>query len=165
MIRGLVVAVGGAAIMVAGLTGCSNKDKSQGTASGTAGTGSTSVQAGGANASAGPGTARVSIDGKPKDIQGQVVCSAMGGNMNIAIGQQATGIAVVMAEDASKVSSVGLGNVDGVVLGYQEMASGANASATKDGKTYKVTGTASGVDMANPMQPITKPFEIEVTCP
>ena len=28
-----------------------------------------------------------------------------------------------------------------------------------------ISGTASGVDMANPMQPITKPFEIAVTCP
>lgn len=165
MIRGLVVAVGGAAIMVAGLTGCSNKDKSESAGPSTAGTGSTSVPASGANATSGAGTAKVTIDGKPKDLQGQVVCSTMGGNLNIAIGEQGTGIAVVMAQDASKVSSVGLGNVDGVVLGYQEMASGASASATKDGKTYKVTGTASGVDMANPMQPITKPFEVEVTCP
>ena len=28
-----------------------------------------------------------------------------------------------------------------------------------------ITGTATGVDMANPMQPITKPFEIKVSCP
>ena len=60
---------------------------------------------------------------------------------------------------------MGLGNVNGVVLGFQDGASGASASATKDGNTYKVTGTASGVDMANPMQPMTKPFEIEITCP
>ena len=26
-------------------------------------------------------------------------------------------------------------------------------------------GTATGVDMANPMEPTKKPFEIEVTCP
>lgn len=165
MIRVLVLAVGGTAIVVAGLTGCSSTKKSESTASSTAGAGATSVQAGGADTSYGAGTAKVTIDGRPKELQGQVVCSAMGGNLNIAIGQQGTGVAVVMAEDASKVSSVGLGNVDGVVLGYQEMTGGANASATKDGKTYKVTGTASGVDMANPMQPVTKPFEIEVTCP
>ena len=70
-----------------------------------------------------------------------------------------------MSEDASKVTSVGLGNVDGVALAFQEGAPGASASATKDGKTYKISGTASGVDMTNPMQPITKPFEIAVTCP
>jgi len=39
------------------------------------------------------------------------------------------------------------------------------AKAEKDGKTYTISGSATGVDMANPMQPVTKPFEIEVTCP
>ena len=38
-------------------------------------------------------------------------------------------------------------------------------SATKDGNAYKITGTATGVDMANPMTPVTKPFEIDVNCP
>ena len=33
------------------------------------------------------------------------------------------------------------------------------------GNTYKISGTATGVDMANPMQPMNKPFEIQVTCP
>ena len=39
------------------------------------------------------------------------------------------------------------------------------AKATKDGNTYKISGTATGIDMANPMQPVNKPFEIDVTCP
>jgi lipoprotein LpqH len=39
------------------------------------------------------------------------------------------------------------------------------ATATKDGSKYKISGTATGVDMANPMQPVNKPFEIDVTCP
>ena len=71
-----------------------------------------------------------------------------------------------MSEDASKVHSVGLGNVNGVTLGYTEgVPGGAAASATKDGNAYKITGTATGVDMANPMTPVTKPFEIDVNCP
>ena len=165
MIRGLVVAVGGAAIVVAGLTGCSSKEKYESTPTSASAQASASASAGGASASAGSGTATVTIDGKPKEMAGQVVCTTAGGNLTIALGQQATGIAVVMAEDASKVTSVGLGNVDGVMLGFQDMAPGGSASATKDGKSYKITGTASGVDMANPMQPINKPFEIAVTCP
>jgi len=40
------------------------------------------------------------------------------------------------------------------------------AQATKDGSSYKITGTASGVDMSNPMGgPVNKSFEIDVTCP
>ena len=111
------------------------------------------------------GLSGCSSDKKSESIKGQVVCSTMGGNVNIAIGEQATGIAVVMSEDASKVSSVGLGNINGIVLGFQDGAPGGTASATRDGKAYKITGTASGIDMANPMAPMTKPFEIEVTCP
>ena len=151
-----MVAVGGTAFVVAGLTGCSGKGTSA------SATTSTSAQA---SASVGSGTATVTIDGKTKEMAGQVACTTAGGNLTIALGQQATGVAVVMAEDASKVTSVGLGNVDGVVLGFQDMAPGGSATATKDGKSYTITGTASGVDMANPMQPITKPFDIEVTCP
>jgi lipoprotein LpqH len=108
----------------------------------------------------------VTIDGQPQNVQGQVVCATAGGNLNIAIGEATTGIAAVLSQDASTVQSVGLGNVNGVTLGYTAgVPGGANATATKDGNTYKITGTATGVDMANPMQPVTKPFEIEVTCP
>ncbi|SKU29623.1 Hypothetical lipoprotein LpqH precursor [Mycobacteroides abscessus subsp. abscessus] len=52
-----------------------------------------------------------------------------------------------------------------MTLGFADGAPGGKATATKDGKKYTVTGTATGVDTANPMQPIEKPFEIEVTCP
>jgi lipoprotein LpqH len=160
----LVVAAGGAAFLVAGLTGCSSDKKSEEPKASSSAS-SVEVTSGSMTASAGAGTAKVSIDGTPQEIKGQVVCSTTGGNTNIAVGEATTGIAVILAEDASKVTSVGLGNVNGVALGFQDGAPGGNASATKDGKTYKVSGTATGVDMANPMQPMTKPFEIEVTCP
>lgn len=63
----------GAAIVVAGMTGCSSKDKSENPAASTPA--ATSVQAGGVSASAGAGTAKVTIDGQPKEMQGQVVCT------------------------------------------------------------------------------------------
>jgi ipoprotein LpqH len=49
-------------------------------------------------------------------------------------------VAVASKGDSPTVQTVGLGNV-------------------------KISDTATGVDMTNPMQPITKPFGIEVTCP
>lgn len=167
MVRGLLVGVGSAAIVVAGLSGCSSKKaETESTVAATPSvTATASVSSGGVSAAAGSGTAKVSIDGQPKDVTGQVVCSAAGGNYNIAIGNGTEAVAVIMAEDASKVTSVGLGNVGGTALGFQDGAPGGSASATKDGKTYTITGTATGVDMANPMQPMTKPFEISVTCP
>ncbi|QEN16635.1 lipoprotein LpqH [Mycolicibacterium sp. ELW1] len=170
MKRALVVTVAGAAVLVAGLSGCSKDDnKSTSTTSEKATTSAaatTTSAAGSPSATAGAGTAKVTIDGQAQNVQGQVVCATAGGNLNIAIGEATTGIAAVLSADASSVQSVGLGNVNGVTLGYTAgVPGGANATATKDGNTYKISGTATGVDMANPMQPVTKPFEIQVTCP
>jgi lipoprotein LpqH len=162
--RGFVVAVGGAAIVIAGLSGCSSGNKSaspsSSAASSAAGTGSASATA----APSGGGT-KVTIDGKDQNVSGTVVCSAMGGNMNIAIGEAGTGIAAVLGSDGSTVQSVGLGNINGVTLGYQSGAGQGDAKAEKSGNSYKISGTATGIDMANPMQPVNKPFEIDVTCP
>jgi ipoprotein LpqH len=152
--RGFVIAVGGAAIVIAGLSGCSSGDKKSSTS------GETS------SAASSQGKSTVTIDGKDQAVQGTVVCSSMGGNMNIAIGDAATGIAAVVSSgDKPTVQSVGLGNVNGVTLGYQAGTGQGEAKAEKDGNTYKISGTATGIDMANPMQPMNKPFEIQVTCP
>ena len=163
MKRGLVVAIGGAAIVIAGLSGCSSDKKSESPATSAEAT----TGAGTASATAAPsgGGTKVTIDGQDQNVKGTVVCSAMGGNMNIAIGDAATGIAAVLSEDGATVQSVGLGNVNGVTLGYQSGAGQGEANATKDGNAYKISGTATGIDMANPMQPVNKPFEIDVTCP
>ena len=154
MKRGFVVALGGAAIVIAGLSGCSSDEKKSETS------GETS------SAASSQGKSTVTIDGKDQAVQGTVVCSSMGGNMNIAIGDAATGIAAVVSSgDQPTVQSVGLGNVNNVTLGYQAGAGQGEAKAEKDGNTYKISGTATGIDMANPMQPVNKPFEIQVTCP
>ena len=74
-------------------------------------------------------------------------------------------VGATITEADTRVSSVSLGNVDGVMLAYLDGAANGNATATKDGKSYRITGTAAGVDLKNPMQPYTRPFEISVTCP
>jgi ipoprotein LpqH len=155
--RGLTVAVAGAAILVAGISGCSSNKS---TTSGGGSSGATTAASAG-----GGGGPKVIIDGKDQNVNGSVVCTTAGGTVNIAIGGAATGIAAVLT-DASppQVKSVGLGNVNGVTLGYTSGTGQGNASATKDGSSYKITGTATGVDTANPMQPVNKPFEIDVTC-
>lgn len=159
MKRQLTVAVAGAAILAAGISGCSSNNKSA--------TGSSSSSSGSSasvNSGASGGT-KVSIDGKDQNVTGSVVCTNAGGTVNIAIGGAATGIAAVLSDGSPpQVKSVGLGNVNGVTLGYTSGTGQGNASASKDGNTYKISGTATGVDMANPMQPINKPFEINVTC-
>lgn len=108
----------------------------------------------------------MTIDGKNQNVTGSVVCTTAGGNINIAIGGAATGIAAVLTDaNPPQVTSVGLGNVNGVTLAYASGTGQGNGSATKNGSSYKITGTATGVDMANPTQPVNKPFEINVSCP
>jgi ipoprotein LpqH len=162
--RGFVVAVGGAAIVIAGLSGCSSDNKSSSSSSSAASSGASTASASASAGASGGGT-KVTIDGKDQNVAGTVVCSAMGGNMNIAIGAAATGVAAVISADGSTVQSVGLGNVNGVTLGYQSGTGQGEAKVTKDGSSYKISGTATGIDMSNPMQPVNKPFEIDVTCP
>ena len=84
MKRGFVVAVGGAAIVIAGLSGCSSDKKSETS-------GDTS------SAAAAEGKSTVTIDGKDQAVQGTVVCSTMGENVNIAIGDATTGIGAVVS--------------------------------------------------------------------
>jgi ipoprotein LpqH len=148
--RGLTVAVAGAAILTAGISGCSSNK-------------GTTVSGNGATASTG-GTTKVIIDGKDQNIQGNTLCTKAAGNISIAVGGNNTGISVVLTDaNPPGVKAVQLGNVNGVTLQYAQGGQG-NASATKDGNTYKITGTATGMDMANPMQPVNKPFEIDASC-
>ena len=153
--RGFVVAVGGAAIVVAGLAGCSDKKSSEATET----------------AASGTGKAKVTVDGQDQNIQGAISCVTQGDTVNIAIGETTqgatTGIgAQVSTGDSPTVKNVALGTVNGIALAYTAGTGQGNAEAKKDGKTYTITGNAVGADMANPMAGMqTKPFQIEVTCP
>lgn len=161
MKRGIVLALAGAATLAAGMSGCSS-DKSTKSESGAAST-SASVSE---HASSGASEAKVSIDGKDQNISGTTTCAAAAGQVSIAIGGSATGIGVILTDaEPPGVTSVALGNVNGVTLAYAQGAGQGDATATKDGKSYHVTGTATGVDMANPMEPVKKPFQIDATCP
>nr|WP_256389936.1 lipoprotein LpqH [Mycobacterium sp. 1164966.3] len=114
----------------------------------------------------GAGAAKVLIDGVDQNVSGTVVCMTSAGNVNISIGGASAGVAAVVTDATPPVvKSVGLGNVNGVTLAYSSGMGQGDASATKNGNSYKITGTATGVDMANPTAPVKKPFEIDVTCP
>jgi len=158
MKREVMVTVGAAAILAAGLAGCSGNK-------------SVSTPNGGV-AAAGASNTKVLIDGKDQNVKGQVACATTAGSVNIAIGGPSaggagggTGIGAVLTDaNPPVVTSVALGNVNGVALGVGGTTG--SAKATKDGNSYKITGTASGADLSNPMAgPVTKPFEIDVTCP
>lgn len=158
----LTVALAGSAILVVGLSGCSgNKSTGSGGNSAAVVSGGTSVAAGGTS-----GT-KVIIDGKDQNVSaGSVVCAKVGGTVRITIGGSGSAISATVTDaNPPEVKNVALGTVNGVALGYTPGSGHGNATAKKDGNTYKITGTATGVDAANPTQQVNKPFEIDATCP
>lgn len=154
MKRGIVVGVAGVALTVAAGAGCSSNKSNTG-ASG-AGPSATGTQ--------------VIVDGQSQNVTGQVTCNSANGVTTIGIGDATAGLGAVVSNDNPPiVHSVGLGSVNGVALGFSDAAPNQanNAGAAVNGKSYAIKGTASGTDMSNPNQPqpVTKPFEMDVTCP
>jgi lipoprotein LpqH len=161
--RGFVVAAAGAAIVVAGMTGCSsNKACSGSTCS-----------------SGGKGTAKVTIDDKDQSITGTVGCTTTGDNTVIAISNGGTnngygganGMGATLTNNGTDVQTVNLVN-NGATLSYQKgnTAMGGDAKVTKDGNKYTITGHAvqpgQMPDISNPGAPMpTHPFTMEITCP
>jgi ipoprotein LpqH len=147
---GILVGVAAAATVVAGLAGCSsNKSSTTSPTSSTAAAGN-----------------QVSIDGQNQNVTGQVTCTPANGNVNIGIGDPSNGIgAVVSGADPPVVQAVGLGNLTGATLGYSAGAPNqGTVQATKSGNSYTIKGTATGINTTNQQQ-LSKPFEMDVTCP
>ncbi|BBZ30781.1 hypothetical protein MMAD_50760 [Mycolicibacterium madagascariense] len=165
MRQGLLVVAGGAAIVIVAAAGCSSGEKSSSqSSSSSSSSASSSASSSSSSAQASSGGTKVTIDGQPKDIAGDVVCATAAGHVNVAIGQGTTGIAAVLGDgDSPSVTSVALGNVNGVTLAVA--AGQGDATAQKQDKSYKITGNAVGIDMSNPLQPVKKPFELDFTCP
>jgi len=155
--RGIVVGVAGVAMVVAACAGCSSNKSSTGASGSSA-----------PSAAAGP---QVVVDGQKQNISGQITCTPAGDNINIGIGDATNGVGAVISNgNPPIVHSVGLGSVNGVTLGFSDAApnnQGGNAGAAVSGKSYAIKGTATGADMSNPQQPqpVTKSFEMDVTCP
>ncbi|PKZ65031.1 hypothetical protein CYJ73_13725 [Gordonia terrae] len=142
-----ITSVLGAAALAVALTACGSDDSASG----------------GTDAEA-----TVTVDGKELELADKTVgCTDSAGKVTIGIGSgSGSGIGVVLTSgDSPEVESVGLGSLDGVTLGYQKGAGGGSADVTKDGDTYTVSGEASGIDLANPTEHVTKSYEIKVTCP
>ena len=88
----------------------------------------------------------------------------------ITIVIQSSGQYTVVLNDQNPptVNTVTLQPTSGVPWSFNQNMGGmggAKADVTKDGNTYKVTGTATGMDPAKPMAGLqSKPFEIDAAC-
>lgn len=133
--------------LIAGLAGCSNNKSNTG--------------------SSPPPAEKVVVDGQTQNISGPVSCTPLDANVSISIGDPTNGVgAVITTVNPPAVQSVGLGNVNGVTLGYSAAAPNpGNVQVTKSGNSYTIKGTATGVNLSSPQQPVTKTFEMDMTCP
>lgn len=147
----LALAAGGAAIVVAGLVGCSSNKSSSGSTS-----------------PANPGIPKVTVAGQPQNSQqGQAVCRKEGGRdgYEVKIDEAAPNeVDVELAADASAVWFVSIKGFNGMELHYLPgTTTYGNASATKDGNSYQVTGQIAQAYEAGGSR--TYPFEIDFSCP
>jgi lipoprotein LpqH len=117
--------------------------------------GCSSTNSGKSASTSAPNT-KLLIDGQDHNIKGRVGCAISNGTVRIA-----TGAATAVVTDAHRpqLPSVGLGTINSVALRYPTGGPG-NAAAAN----HTDTGTATGVDTSNPLQPLNKPVEIDVTC-
>ncbi|WP_077087573.1 lipoprotein LpqH [Mycobacterium rhizamassiliense] len=156
MKREIVVGVAGVAMAVAACAGCSSNKSNSGAPS--------------SSGAPAPAATQLIVDGQNQNISGAITCNTANGVLTIGVGDATAGIGAVLSTDNPPiVHSVGLGNVNNVALGFSDAApnQASNAGAAVNGKSYAIKGTATGTDMTNPQQPqtVTKPFELDVTCP
>jgi lipoprotein LpqH len=172
--RASTVVVAGT-ILLAGLSGCSSDKPGTGgsgpsssAATATSGTGapgpSSSAPPGGTEGEGTPPT--VIIDGKNQNITAAPVCRTIKGTVNISIGGSGVGIAAKLTDgNPPQVKLVNLGTLDGVPYSFNsDTANSGNATATKNGNAYKITGNAAGRSPDDKPTTTLKPFEIDATC-
>src|ERR1700736_48138 len=153
--RGFVVGVAGAAIVVAGLTGCSSSNKQC---------------AGNTCQSNGTASAKLTIDSKDQTVPQRVTCqsSPQGGQIAMGNPQDLNNLmtAQFSATDVQQMALI-LNGKKLIVQNGNPM--GGSAKMTKDGNKYTFTGKAAEApDPSNPMNamnPTTHDFTLEVTCP
>ena len=153
------------AALIGGLSACGDDKKDDSKAADTT---SAAAAATGDKTDAPSGSkSSVTVDGKAWTGTFTTVCAKQGDLLALTIadpaGDATKGASATVKSDDT-VSAVGIGNVASGGLGYAEGAPGGSAKLTKDGKTYTVTGEATGVDLANPLEPKKSTYELVFAC-
>jgi Mycobacterium 19 kDa lipoprotein antigen len=112
---------------------------------------------GGWVSSADPNAVHLTVDGQPQAVQGALTCPTAN-SQTLSVGSQ---IDIAFTPDGSQVGNVGI-NTPGEHLQYFKGGYGpGDASVTRAGNTYKITGNITGSSLNGAL----KPFELDVTCP
>jgi serine/threonine-protein kinase len=106
----------------------------------------------------------VLLDGQPQNVTGDVTCVTYQGETYLTIQGSSTISVGMRVGDPPAVTLIGMVDVGGFTLGYNEGGAG-SAEAVKNGSTYTVTGTITGAESVDPTGPVTKDVAITVVCP
>jgi lipoprotein LpqH len=159
-----MIGVVAAAIVIAALAGCSTNKSSTSSSSGASAASSAT-----ASGTPSPQQNRVLVDGQDQGAVEHVRCYPLNDGTGIKIGLGNHGVEVLLSStDPPGVQMVHFSNIlvggveAGMGLAYEPGKNEGNAEATKQGNTYKITGTATSSNATNPGS---KSFEIDVACP
>ena len=110
------------------------------------------------------GTAQVIVNGQNTGTTEAVQCTPAGSLTTITTGDQSSGVSVLVSNrDALTAEAVGVNDVGGFTGSYNA-GLGGTAKVTMTGRTYDISGTADGFDMANPSFRTSGTFAIKVAC-
>lgn len=156
MVSRFMVAVAAPAIVAVLLAGCgSSKSTTNPTPNASAALGT-----------AGPQGNLVLVEGEDQGPIEHVRCDPYNGGVYIKIGMGAHGVEIGTDPPAVQTvhfSDILIGGVEADMgLDFEAGQNEGAAEATKQGNTYKITGTAMS---SNASKPGSKSFEIDVTCP
>jgi ipoprotein LpqH len=108
---------------------------------------------------------KVVVDGKARHVENHVECVTAASMVFANLGSEHDGITLILsAGEHPKLNDLTLGTVDGISLTYTTSNIGPAPAVTKTGSTYTVVGTASGPS-PDGAKNVSKPFDIEFTCP
>jgi lipoprotein LpqH len=106
---------------------------------------------------------KVVVDGQDQGVVQKVHCGTMTDGLKIKISMGDHGVVAILSDaNPPGVKGVQFSNTfvnGGVTLEYDSRKNEGNGNVTKQGNTYRITGTGVGKDK------VSKPFEIDVTCP
>jgi hypothetical protein len=110
------------------------------------------------------GTAQVTVNGQNIGTTEAVDCTPAGSLTTITTGDQTSGVTTLISnKDALTTEAVSINNVGGFTGSYNR-GLGGEAKVTMTGRTYDITGTADGFDVANPSFRTAGTFAIKVAC-
>lgn len=112
-----------------------------------------------------PGTAQVTIDGRDAGTTHAVRCSPAGFLTTISTGDDTSGIsATVSNEDELSAESVSFRDVGGFTGSYNAGLGEPAATVTMTGRTYDISGTATGFRTDNASFTAQSRFTVKVAC-